>query len=93
MDIHLAKSPDQKAQESAVGGAKTNPEQLYGMWFESTICSCVSLCMRQGETREPGTSWMALGTEGPRGPGTVTGCTQSLRLWGISKRAGLSGDV
>lgn len=92
MDIHLAKSPDQKAQESAAG-AKISREQLYGMWFESPVCSCVSLCMRQGETRVPGTSRMALGTEGPRGPGTVTGCTQCVRLWGISKCAGLSGGV
>lgn len=45
--------PDQKAQESAVGGTQTSPE-LYSMWFESSVCSCVSLCMRQGETRVPG---------------------------------------
>lgn len=92
MDIRLAKKPDRKAQESAAG-AKTSLEQLYGVWLESPVCSCVSLCMRQGETREPGASWMALGTEGPRSPGTVTGCTQRVRLWGINKCAGLSGGV
>lgn len=88
MDIHLAKSPDQKAQESTVGGVKTSLEQLHDMWFESPVCSCVSLCMRQEETREPQASWIALGTKSPRGPGTATGCTQCVKLWGINKCVG-----
>lgn len=43
--------------------------------------------------REPEASWMALATEGPRGLDTVTGCTQCVRLWGVSKCAGLCGDM
>lgn len=44
----LGQKTDQKAQESAVGGAKTSLKQMYSVWFESSVCSCVSLCMRQG---------------------------------------------
>lgn len=93
MDIHLVQSPDQIAQESTLGGATTSLEQLCGMWFDSPVCSCVSLCMRQGETSERGASWMALGTESPKSPGTAAGCSQCVRLWGINRCTGLSGDV
>lgn len=93
MNIHLVISPDQKAQESAVGEATTSLEQLCGMWFGSPVCSCVSLCLRQGETSELGASSMALGTEGPKSPGTAAGCSQYVRLWGINRCTGLSGDV
>lgn len=43
INIHLAKSPDQKAQESAVREAKISVELLYGTWLESPVCSCVSV--------------------------------------------------